>query len=466
MSSVGYGDVLPQTDAEMLVTTLVMMIGACLFAFLLGSVTSLVSALNMQEQEYFMLRDQLNEFCASMELPPAICYKLRHFVRSRYEQGALFDWSTILNRLSPQLKEEVASFMYGADQQTNVYFRDSSAEELASIASTVIQRSFAKGESLIVPYEKPNSLFTICDGLVLFEGQIHGKGKLLGEDMLYFVVNKSQPTHINTNGMAQVQTPFERAMTKSSQQQKKMKSERLSSYSEKRDIRSRAVALSFTVANELTADRLESVFASHPELVQRVRRQVVLFTFRRHVMAYAKAHSRVFADSMCLLLRSSLDSELVRWYEAKLSILARYMADPVLKKIIKVQKYMRGFLCKIRFKKAITVLLTDPLYMHRQLTDQIKRLDQNRTSAPDMMQLMQNQLQKAMEAAAYAEEKHKCSSDPTMQEMWKDAQRQQAEVVKSLSTRINDTCHEAVVCGNSEIYGAVTRAELQFLEEK
>lgn len=49
MTSVGYGDILPDTDAEICMCTLVIMIGACLFAFLLGSVTSLVSAMDLQE---------------------------------------------------------------------------------------------------------------------------------------------------------------------------------------------------------------------------------------------------------------------------------------------------------------------------------------------------------------------------------------------------------------------------------
>lgn len=40
---------LPQTNAEILVTTLVMLIGAGVLAFMLGSITSLIATLDLQE---------------------------------------------------------------------------------------------------------------------------------------------------------------------------------------------------------------------------------------------------------------------------------------------------------------------------------------------------------------------------------------------------------------------------------
>ena len=53
MSSVGFGDIVPTTSAERVMTTSVIMVSACLFAFLLGSVTSLVQGLDVQEQVPF-----------------------------------------------------------------------------------------------------------------------------------------------------------------------------------------------------------------------------------------------------------------------------------------------------------------------------------------------------------------------------------------------------------------------------
>ena len=68
MSSVGYGDVLPQTDAEVFVTMLLMVVGACLMAFMLGSVTSMVASLNLQDSVILYLT-----LTSSMLHNPTLC---------------------------------------------------------------------------------------------------------------------------------------------------------------------------------------------------------------------------------------------------------------------------------------------------------------------------------------------------------------------------------------------------------
>ena len=49
MTSVGYGDVLPQSMGEVACTTIMMIIGACVMTFMLGSVASMVASLDMAE---------------------------------------------------------------------------------------------------------------------------------------------------------------------------------------------------------------------------------------------------------------------------------------------------------------------------------------------------------------------------------------------------------------------------------
>ena len=96
--------VLPQTNFEILATTFIMVAGACVLIVLLGSVASMLNTMDSQQKEYYKLRDTLNDFTATNNLPPALCYKLRHYFRSRFESGALTDWSPVLGRMSKQLK--------------------------------------------------------------------------------------------------------------------------------------------------------------------------------------------------------------------------------------------------------------------------------------------------------------------------------------------------------------------------
>jgi len=191
MTSVGFGDIVPVTAGERVMTSIVILITACLFAFLLGSVTSLVGALDVQEQEYFKLRDSLNEFTVAEDIPKALCYKLRRYLRNRHHQGNLFDWSKVLNCLSPQLREEIAASVQAKYLKTNMYFSDVSDEVLAAIANRIIQRTYVKGELMIQANDPPNCMYVIRQGRVISRGRVYGEGSLIGEDMLYFASTKA-----------------------------------------------------------------------------------------------------------------------------------------------------------------------------------------------------------------------------------------------------------------------------------
>merc|ERR1711871_1872997 len=122
------------------------LLGAWVMVYLLGSVASMMNRIDVQEQEYFMLRDQLNEFTISTQLPPQLGYRLRHFFRTQYEAGALDDWSLVLNKMSKQLKDEIAAHLQKQWIAGCVYFRDAPTEALAAVAGAIVTRSFVAGE--------------------------------------------------------------------------------------------------------------------------------------------------------------------------------------------------------------------------------------------------------------------------------------------------------------------------------
>jgi len=65
---------------------------------------------------------------------------------------------------------------------------------MASIANSIVQRNFVKGERLVSLNDSPDSMFVVRQGRVLSEGKLVGIGGLVGEDMLYFAVDRAMPT--------------------------------------------------------------------------------------------------------------------------------------------------------------------------------------------------------------------------------------------------------------------------------
>ena len=47
------------------------------------------------------------------------------------------------------------------------YFQDATPEQLAAVAGIIRECSFAKGETMIAPQDKPNMMYIIREGLAM-----------------------------------------------------------------------------------------------------------------------------------------------------------------------------------------------------------------------------------------------------------------------------------------------------------
>ena len=118
-------------------------------------------------------------------LPVTVCIstQVRHYVRSQYEAGTLFDWSKVLGRLSEQLQGEIANsiqqkWLY-SKLQGNRCFQGASTEAVVAIAEAIEPRSFGQKESLIQPGDPASFMFLIQRGIILCEGKFIRAGWLL-----------------------------------------------------------------------------------------------------------------------------------------------------------------------------------------------------------------------------------------------------------------------------------------------
>ena len=112
MCTVGYGDYSANNSLEQIYCTVVMCVGALVYALLFGSITSLVASMNFKENQHLKKLDAVNEFMRELRLPKP----LRHTIRGYYE----FIWSkqkcsereTIQNELPLVLRAQVAQYKH------------------------------------------------------------------------------------------------------------------------------------------------------------------------------------------------------------------------------------------------------------------------------------------------------------------------------------------------------------------
>jgi hypothetical protein len=191
ISTIGYGDVPPQNDGERVFTIVGMAVGASTYAFVVGSVVSILASLSERADEQRAAIDRLNRFINEARLPPALGRQLRSYYR--YAQLHVLtkktEWSAILEDLSPGLRGITALAIHSSWMDSVRLLRLAPAGvsvELAFAFSAVV---YPPDECLALTNSRAEQLTVLSRGLVLVVRNnrlwdVLGEHGVLGEELL------------------------------------------------------------------------------------------------------------------------------------------------------------------------------------------------------------------------------------------------------------------------------------------
>ena len=182
ITSVGYGDIAPQTELEYAINVTIIFLGALIWAYTIGSFCATLSSMDQHTVATRHTLDELNYFMEDNNLPLPLRARLRRYVhmckmlRRNQAQKAL------LSSLSPTLSNEVVDHCYRS-WIAKVWYLN-----LPGISNDFIQRvANALGAELFAPMElieTHDTLYIITCGLAMRNGQLIRKGDVWNEDFL------------------------------------------------------------------------------------------------------------------------------------------------------------------------------------------------------------------------------------------------------------------------------------------
>ena len=114
MTTIGYGDVLPVTDGEMICATACMMMGTSIYAYIFGNICSILDGMTLRSQMFYNSMDQLNTFMRDRSLSDGLRKRLREFYRYKFDHRTLEEWHSLVSDMSPVLQGEVAAQINGS----------------------------------------------------------------------------------------------------------------------------------------------------------------------------------------------------------------------------------------------------------------------------------------------------------------------------------------------------------------
>eukprot|EP00741_Cyanophora_paradoxa_P017165 tig00020960_g16577.t1 len=167
LTTTGYGDIVPGSDREKAVTLFMFLVGAAVFAFLVGSVTNLAASLDRPAAVYRERLDALAAFLAYHRVPGDLARRIRAFYEHFLRGSLAFNEGALLGDLSPPLRTELALFRHKELLLKSALFRKVADRRfLERVASLLRRATFGPGDQIFFAGERGTEMFFVDRGRV------------------------------------------------------------------------------------------------------------------------------------------------------------------------------------------------------------------------------------------------------------------------------------------------------------
>ena len=176
ISTVGYGDVLPKTPSEIAYVMFVQFIGVMIFAFLTGSITSILINLNLREKMLSENEINLDKWFIDLnsqgksKFPEVLQKNIKdyfmHFWKNDYT--SLLSGNGFMNRMPLNLKAEFEEYLYSDDiGDFKTFFTGHEKQLKSEIMSGLYPRLFEESSQILKIRAEVDEIYIIKRGSVV-----------------------------------------------------------------------------------------------------------------------------------------------------------------------------------------------------------------------------------------------------------------------------------------------------------
>lgn len=180
LTSIGYGDITPQSELEYWVSCLCMGLMASTWAYVIGEVCGVVSTMMPHDVAFQRTMDDLNWIMQDRNMPSDMRQKLRRYFHESRSLYRLQEQRSIIAQMSPMLQGEISTQLLGDWLHMVPYLVHMDPDILVQVARMLNPMLYAPNE--IVRCER--SLFVVRRGICLRKGRVHVADDVWGADMI------------------------------------------------------------------------------------------------------------------------------------------------------------------------------------------------------------------------------------------------------------------------------------------
>jgi len=184
LSSVGFGDITPVARLEFVVAILCMALGGGVWAYVVGNVCGMVTALDKHRISYENTMNDVNVICQERRLPKDLQAKVRKFYHHSQEFLRMKQYHDTIGELSPALKGEVMLWMYGECFRKVWYLEGIDTKCAVVLSEGMVPYMFAPDEWIEDSVHGMRCLMFLRSGLCVRKCGLLAPGSVWGTDVI------------------------------------------------------------------------------------------------------------------------------------------------------------------------------------------------------------------------------------------------------------------------------------------
>ncbi|RHZ06104.1 hypothetical protein DYB31_008048 [Aphanomyces astaci] len=142
ITTIGYGDITAMNTVERGFFIVMMLIGAGMYAYVVGTMCQLVEGLNVDSLDFQRQMDRVNDFLDMNDIPLSLRLRIRKYLL--YKRDArISNISELLSSVSPTIRDEVALFKFEKILGSVAQFRGAPPDVLAALALKLTMSKYA-----------------------------------------------------------------------------------------------------------------------------------------------------------------------------------------------------------------------------------------------------------------------------------------------------------------------------------
>jgi voltage-gated potassium channel len=166
MTTVGYGDITPGRTVEYVLAGIIMLMGASLYAFIIGSIASLLNSINAAKNRHWERIESVTDFLRDQKVPADLNAEVRNFYEHIWERYRGVDRNRMLDDLPPPLRLKVLLHLTEEIRQTVPLFRHASGLLRDALLTSLESRTYTPASIIAHEGDRGKSIFFIAEGTV------------------------------------------------------------------------------------------------------------------------------------------------------------------------------------------------------------------------------------------------------------------------------------------------------------